>query len=188
MIPSSDTLTHSPIDLIERARAGDQEAWTELFDRAYPKIRRSIRRKMDGRMRRRCDSVDIANSVMKDFCVKFGELDFPTEGAVHAFLLRAAEQKLIDEHRKQHGLKRDIRLERPADGALGVASRGPTPSHIVEAKEDYQLFLEALSPEERRIALMKAEGRSTEEIADETGRHPRSLQRWFLRLRNTFLD
>ena len=188
MTPSTDSATAPPFDLIERARAGDQQAWSELFDRAYPKIRRSIRRKMDGRMRRRCDSVDIANSVMKDFCVKFGELDFPTEGAVHAFLLHAAEQKLIDEHRKQCGLKRDVRLERPAEGALGVASGGPTPSHIAEAKEDFQLFLEALTPEERHIALMKAEGRSTEEIANETGRHPRSLQRWFLRLRKTIFD
>ncbi|MDX2037980.1 MAG: sigma-70 family RNA polymerase sigma factor [Isosphaeraceae bacterium] len=173
-------------DLIARAAGGDESAWSEIFESSYPKIRRSIRRRMSPHMRRRLDSTDIANSVMKDVIAKFGKLEFESKRALEAFLIRAAEQKLIDEHRRQTGLKRDIQRERPGDAALVLADREPTPSQTVSAQEELNSILEvARSPIEREVVLSKIDGDSTEAIADRTGLSPRGIQRLLQRIRKS---
>lgn len=184
MAPTTESPRHTTTDLIARAVDGDQVAWTELFERSYPKIRRSIRRRMDSRLRRRCDSVDIANSVMKDFCAKIGQLEFESMQAMEAFLIKAADQKLIDEHRRQHGLKRNVRLERPAEVARWVATKQPSASTLVELDEDYdQILRKARSDEERQIVEMRRDGESNEDISDSTGFSPRTIQRCLQRLK-----
>jgi len=170
--------------LLTRARAGDRAAWYELFDTCYPKIRRVVRRKLDRPLRNLYDSTDFANDVMKSLAEKFERYDFPSIESLMKFLKQAAEQKVIDEYRRQHTLKRDQRRERPMDAAEGgssdyLPSADPTPSQVAQAGEvEEQLFARLDEPEKRSIIEMKQQGYSTNEIVERTGWHPRRVQRF----------
>src|SRR5260370_31446183 len=100
-----------PIDadgLFARARAGDDSAWEELFHVCYPKVVRVVRRKLNRPMRSLYDSTDFASDVMKSLAANAGRLDFDSFGSLMSFLVRVAEQKVIDDYRRVHTLKHDI--------------------------------------------------------------------------------
>src|SRR3954470_17660799 len=112
MIPGPDFSDPERDGLFSRARAGDQAAWEELFRTCYPKVIRVVRRKLDRPMRSLYDSMDFASDVIKSLAANLDRLDFPSLGSLIAFLAQAAEQKVIDEYRRRHTLKRDITRER----------------------------------------------------------------------------
>ena len=120
MSPPFDVSDHDPGDLFARARAGDQDAWKELFETCYPKVLRVVRRKLDRPMRSLYDSTDFASDVMKSLAAKFDKFDFPSLDSLHAYLVQAAKQKVIDEYRRRHTLKHDIGRERSVDWVDGA--------------------------------------------------------------------
>src|SRR4051812_15747384 len=97
MTPPSDESDRDPQDLLDRARAGDQAAWDELFKTCYPKVIRVVRRKLNRPLRALYDSTDFASDVMKSLVGNLDRLDFPSIHSLMAFLTQAAEQKVIDE-------------------------------------------------------------------------------------------
>lgn len=185
---------NNPDSLFARARGGDNEAWVELFRVCYPKVIRVVRRKLNGPMRSLYDSTDFASDVMKSLAANAGRLDFPSMNSLLAFLAQVAEQKVIDEHRKAHTLKRDINRLRSLDanGRRGsdmgdrLASADPTPSQIAQATEAYDILLEGKSDEERAAILLKEQGYSLAEIGERLGWHLRKVQRFFKNLGDDF--
>src|ERR1700674_2464513 len=142
MDPMSCSATFDSDELIARARAGDQAAWEELFHTCYPKVIRVVRRKLDRPMRSLYDSTDFVSDVMKSLAANLDRLDFPSLSSLIAFLAQAAEQKVIDEYRRRHTLKRDITRERAlvtANGTdfmpMSLASADPTASQGAQASE-----------------------------------------------------
>ena len=71
-----------------------------------------VRRKLNRSMRSLYDSTDFASDVMKSLAANIGHLQFPSIDSLLAFLAHVAEQKVIDEYRRRHTLKRDITRER----------------------------------------------------------------------------
>ena len=71
-----------------------------------------VRRKLDRPMRSLYDSTDFASDVMKSLAANLDRLDFPSIESLIAFLAQVAEQKVIDEYRRRHTLKRDVTRER----------------------------------------------------------------------------
>src|SRR5208283_4391989 len=103
-----DDLSRTLLD----AQKGDQSAWEALFRECYPKVRRVVRRRLDRSMRSLYDSTDFASDVMKSLAANLDQLNFPSVESLIAFLSHVAEQKVIDEYRRQHTLKRDVTRER----------------------------------------------------------------------------
>jgi RNA polymerase sigma factor (sigma-70 family) len=172
--------------LFDRARTGDDDAWGELFRQCYPKVVRVVRRKLDRPMRSLYDSTDFASDVMKSLAANAGRLDFRSFDSLIAFLVQVAEQKVIDEYRKVHTLKRDINREcrlSPDDGdgprPLGLASGDPTASQVAQASEANELILAGQSESERQVIELKKQGYTNSEIALKTGWHHRKVQRFF---------
>ena len=194
MQPEFSVDGNSPDSLFTRARGGDHEAWVELFRLCYPKIVRVVRRKLNGPTRSLYDSTDFASDVMKSLAANADRLDFPSMNSLLAFLAQVAEQKVIDEHRKAHTLKRDINRLRPLDGSgpagtsMGdrIPSGDPTPSQFAQAIEARDHLLEGKTEEEREAILRKAKGYSAAEIADYLGWHIRKVQRFFKELGDDF--
>lgn len=174
-------------DLFLRARAGDELAWRELFDRSYKKVRRAVSRKMNPPMRSLFDSTDFANEVFGSLVAKFHRFDFPNMAAFVAFMQKAAEQKLLDEERRMLALKRDRRRERPLTAAfpgeeqagMSFASSDPTPSQVAVAKESYENVRSGLDKHGAQAIELATEGYSTHEIAEKTGWQVRKVQRFF---------
>lgn len=175
--------------LIERARRGDEEAWTQLFEKCYPKIVRAARRKLNRPTGAIGTSSDIANEVLQSLAVKFSNIDIYTINGLQAFLIKSAERKVADELRHHLALKRGGGLVRPlgdADDTIGLehAASGPTPSQVVVASEEKQLILDK-SGENREVVEMKLTGMNNAEVAENTGWDLRKVQRFFKELRGT---
>ncbi len=190
MTLETDQTPADPDDrLFALARAGDTGAWDELFHKCYPKVIRVVRRKLDRPMRSLFDSTDFASDVMKSLAANAGRLDFPSFDSLMAFLVQVAEQKVIDEYRKAHTRKRDITRQHSlitdAGGdtrPLTLASGDPTASQVAQATEAQQQLMAGQNEPERMAIDLKQQGYSNSEIAEQTGWHPRKVQRFFQNL------
>jgi RNA polymerase sigma factor (sigma-70 family) len=187
MSTSPDSRRHDEDALFARARAGDQAAWDELYRTCHPKLLRAVRRRLDAPLRSLYDSTDFASDVWRSLVRRRDEFDFPSLGALIAFLSKVAREKVIDEYRKQHALKNDIRRRRSLDGMegdgppdRGLTSADPTPSQVTIAKEGLErLGARLTDPEQRRALELKEQGYSNEEIALLLNWHVRKVQRFF---------
>jgi len=195
MDPMSDSSDIDSAELIARARAGDQTAWEELFRTCYPKVIRVVRRKLDRPMRSLYDSTDFVSDVMKSLAANIDRLDFPSLGSLIAFLAQAAEQKVIDEYRRRHTLKRDITRERALvspDGLdyrpMSLASADPTASQVAQASEACERLLAGQAESERMVIELRRLGYTNVEIAEQTGWNIRKVQRFLKDLHDTLLN
>jgi RNA polymerase sigma factor (sigma-70 family) len=187
MVDATDLKSVDPDSLFARARSGDDAAWEELFRKCYPKLIRAVRRKLEPQMRSVFDSTDFASDVMKSLAANAGRLDFPSFNSLLAFLETVAKQKVIDEYRKAHTLKRDISRQcalavNNSDDAhpIGVASADPTASQVAQATEVHERLVSGQKEPEQRAAIeLKEQGYTLPEIAKETGWHLRKVQRFF---------
>ena len=166
------------------AQKGDQSAWEALFRECYPKVRRVVRRKLDRSMRSLYDSTDFASDVMKSLAANLNQLTFVSIESLFKFLAQVAEQKVIDEHRRRHTLKRDVTRERRFSegdmeaGSVHLPSAEPTASQQAQANEVQEWLLNRLDESERTIIDLKHQGYSTADIADKTGWNIRKVQRF----------
>ena len=179
--------------LFHRARGGDEAAWEELFQKCYPKVVRVVRRKLNTPMRAVFDSTDFASDVMKSLAANAGRLDFPSFQSLMAFLAKVAEQKVVDEYRKAHTLKRDLDRTCALDtdgveggGPLAVASDDPTASQVALACEAHEQLLAGQSEPARAVIELKHQGYSPDEIADQTGWSIRKIQRFIKGLHDSY--
>jgi len=171
--------------LFARAREGDEDAWSELFQQCYPMVVRVVRRRLNQPMRSLYDSTDFASDVWESLLTKSGRFDFPSMQALMGFLAQSAERKVIDEYRRSHSGKRDrtretrIEAADPEEngGGLSLASNDPTPSQVAVANERFELASEGLDDEHRTLLNMAREGYSTQEIAEALNWHIRKVQR-----------
>lgn len=184
-----------PADLSKallEAQNGDRSAWETLFRECYPKVRRVVRRRLDRSMRSLYDSTDFASEVMKSLAANWDQLSFPTIESLIAFLSHVAEQKVIDEYRRQHTLKRDVSRERrlspgdPDAPHVQLPSAEPTASQLAQANEIQQRLLNRQDETERTIIGLKQQGYSNADIADKTGWNIRKVQRFLKCLQDSF--
>lgn len=181
--------------LFARAQSGDQDAWEELFRQCYPKVVRVVRRRLNQPMRSLYDSADFASDVWRSLLAKSDRFDFPTVAALMAFLEKAATQKVIDEHRRLHSLKRDQRrttsLDAGLDGygpGLPLASADPTPSQYAVANEGWQRANDRLDETHRRVLEMARQGYSTREIGEAVDWSVRKVQRELKEMGDSWLS
>ncbi len=161
-------------DWVERIRAGDQDAAIELIRQYEPLVRREIRMRLsDDRLRRAFDSMDICQSVFASFFARTAagqfDLDDPTQ--LVKLLITMARNKLASASREENCERRDHRRVEQCDTQAWsrMASHDTTPSHAVEAREMYHSVMQQLSPEERALAVHRANGLSWTEIANQVG-------------------
>ncbi len=172
--------------LLLRMRGGDEQAWRVMFERYYPMVVRTIRRKMHSRaVRSLYDSTDVANDVWKSLAGNWQRYEFETLGSFISFLMKEADCKLKDVSRRTHTLKRDVNRAQSidthddAEGTYGIQlqSNDPSPSQIFLEDETYERLVTALPVAEREIVDLRRAGYSTDEIAQRTGWGARKVQR-----------
>jgi RNA polymerase sigma factor (sigma-70 family) len=121
---------------------------------------------------------------MENLAANLKQLEFPSVNSLIAFLAQVAEQKVIDEYRRQHTLKRDMTRDRPifGDGAdaapVQLPSDEPTASQQAQANEFQERLLAQRGDTEREIIELKQQGYSSSDIAERTGWNIRKVQRF----------
>ncbi len=176
-------------ELMRQIRAGSEPAARELLTDYGDHVLRIIRRRLDVRMRRQFDSSDFKQAVWASFFSLPAErMTFRSPEELAVFLGVMAGNKVNETFRHAATQKRDILRERSLED-IGESNpcivRNPeaTPSQFVVADECWEQLNRGQSPEVQKILAMLREKRSYDEIARETGLHPKAIQRCLRRLK-----
>ncbi len=164
-------------ELIHRVRAGDQAAAQELVQRYESKIRRVVRVKLDSRLQRHFDSMDICQSVLASFFVRaaLGQYELETPDQVLKLLSTMARNKLVNAVHKQGRGRRDY--HRVQTGNMDQAAPGPSPSRQLASRELLEETRKRLGPDERQLLELRAQGEEWAGIAAQVGGSPEALRK-----------
>src|ERR1700676_5073048 len=90
-------------DLIARVRRGDADAAAELVRHYEPAIRRSLRLRLDARLRRISDTMDLSQAVLCSFFVRVasGQYELDTPEQLLKLLATMARHKLSKARRNE---------------------------------------------------------------------------------------
>jgi RNA polymerase sigma-70 factor (ECF subfamily) len=167
-------------ELMQRVRAGDEEAAAVLVRRYEPSIRRAVRiRLSDARLGRVLDSMDICQSVLASFFVRaaLGQYELNAPEQLLQLLATMARHKLADQVDRERAERRDNRRLAARGDVQQALSRGSGPGEQAAARELLQELLRRLSPEERRLAELRQQGLEWSEIAGQLGEGPEALRK-----------
>ena len=176
------------VDLIGRLRVGDPRAAEELVRAYEPAIRMEVHcRLRDPRLRRAFDSMDVCQSVLASFFVRAaaGEYDLEQPDQLRKLLVGMARKKLFFQVRKQRAQRRDVRRLEPINrDDAAAAATDPSPSRLCEAKDLLHSLQQRLTPEERQLAVLRAQGREWLDIAAQVGGTPSGRRKQLTRAIN----
>jgi RNA polymerase sigma-70 factor (ECF subfamily) len=167
-------------DLVARVRAGDEPAAAELVRRYEPAIRRAVRIRLRGlHLRRLFDSLDISQSVLKNFFVRVaaGQYEIATSEELLKLLTTMARNKLVSHARQQRALRRDHRRDAGSADEHNIAAPDASPSFLPTLRDLLQEARRRLAPDERQLIELREQGREWTEIAAELGGSPEALRK-----------
>jgi DNA-directed RNA polymerase specialized sigma24 family protein len=188
MAAHDDELTAS---LIAGLRRGEPGAIYGLWDRYFPKILKQARTQLASYPRRSFDEEDVALSVFDTLQrgARAGRFEnLKSRSNLWALLVALTRQKVIDRMRREGRMKRgggrvrgDSVFAARAAEACGLdqfADDEPAPEFFVCLDEEYRRLTGLLRDEViRRVATLRLEGLSNEEIAEQIGISLRAVQR-----------
>lgn len=172
--------------LIEQIKQGSHEAARELAETYGPCVQRYVRRWIRRDLRNRFDSLDFVQLVWASFFCdpdKVPALESPEQ--LVAYLNRMAQHKVIDEGRRQDLLKSNVRREERLayrGDFVPIYGRDPTPSAVAIFQEEYDALVTRQPEQVGRVAQLRFEGATYEEIADELQISERHARRAIARL------
>lgn len=160
------------LEVLQRIRAGDEEAARELVRRYEPLVRREVRMWMhDRKLNRVFDSLDVTQSVFAQFFKRVAvdfELDGPEQ--LTRLLCAMARNRTVSRVRSEHRMVRDLRRLNVEPGVLEeVPALQPSPSECVLRTEEIELLQNSLTEEERQIVDLRNQGCGWDEIAARLG-------------------
>jgi len=165
-------------DLLQRLSHGDEAAAEQVFRTYEPYLRMVVRRQLPTRLRCKFDSVDVVQSVWADVLNGFQNSgwSFNNSSQLRAFLVKVTRNRFLDRLRKH---ERALEHEHPADDniALMAFDPEPRPSEVAQADELWQKIVTLCPPAHLELLRLKREGRTLNEIAEQTGMHPSSVRR-----------
>ena len=174
-------------DLVRRVRGGDDAAAAELVRHYGETLRRAVRARLTDRLRGLLDLSGIYQSVLASFFVRAaaGQYDLDSPGQLVRLLEAMARHKLLRQVERLRADRRDYaRCPEGGFEAGEPADSAPGPDEVAEGRELLAQFLSRLSEPERRLADLRALGRSWKDIAGEVGGNPDALRIQFTRAVN----
>jgi len=166
--------------LIRKVRAGDTDASREFVNTYEPAIRRAARiRILDPRLTSLLDSSDIMQSVFASFFVRAasGQYELEEPQQVLALLVSMSRKKLVDYARKQAASRRDYRRNRRMGKSMQAARAEVDPAQQVASAELVAEFRKRLSPEEKTLADLRANGEAWDAIATAQGESAEAIRK-----------
>lgn len=158
----------STVNLLERVRAGDEEALNRLLARHLTPLSRFARGRLPIWARDVADTDDLVQDTLVQTLRRIGAFDVRGAGALQAYLRQAVVNRVRDELRKH--------AHRPATTAFNGSEvdDGQSPlEHAIgrEGVERYERALAALEPDEQEAIIGRLEmGYAYEELAEVLGK------------------
>ena len=183
---SSEPILHEADDgsdgsLVRRFRAGEEDAATKLYKRYAERLHRLAQRNTALDLSRRFDAEDVVQSVFRTFFrrVRTGLYDLPAGDELWRLLLVISLNKirtLAIHHRAQ---KRSVASTVAPDSGLlaQLADVNADNLALTSLKMVIDEVLCDLPAAQRRMIVRRIDGCQVEEIAAETGRSKRTVER-----------
>jgi RNA polymerase sigma factor (sigma-70 family) len=158
----------STFHLIERARAGDQQALERLFARHLKPLQRWARGRLPKWARDLADTDDLVQDTLVQTFKRIEDFEPRHVGALQAYLRQAVLNRIRNELRRKGRQPHATDL----DGIEVESAESPLEQAIGrEAVERYEVALQRLTAEEREAIIAKVElGYSNEELAEVLGK------------------
>lgn len=179
-------MTHDPITLMSRVRAGDEQAASELYNCYVERLIALARTRLSRKMGRRVGPDDIVQSVFRSFFTKAREGQFVFEESedLWRLLSNITVTKVLRSVQRNRRGKRSIDLEEsimapgsdiriPAEFVL----KGPSPTDAVVLLEEMEHIMSGLKPLYREVLELRLRGDTTEQIAVQSSRSERTVRR-----------
>jgi RNA polymerase sigma factor (sigma-70 family) len=160
--------SESTFHLIERARAGDQEALDRLFARHLRPLQRWARGRLPKWARDLADTDDLVQDTLVQTFKRIEDFEPRRVGALQAYLRQAVINRIRNELRRKGRQPQVTDL----DGIQVESVESPLEQAIGrEAVERYEEALQRLKAEEREAIIARVEmGYSFEELAEALGK------------------
>lgn len=165
--PLAESSAASTVDLVVRARLGDENAWRELVARYEGPLRRSVRGRLPRAARGLNDTDDMMQEATLNVLRRLPLIELRFPGALLAYLRRSVQNRLVDERRRvsRGGISTPLLDEHPASQASPL-------DHTLDRdrRRRFRAGLTTLSPRDRQALVMRLEaGASYETIAAALG-------------------
>ena len=157
-------------DLLQRAKAGDQQALAALFARYRDRLRKMVRLRLDRRVSGRIDASDVLQDAYLDVARRFPEYAAAPAVPFYVWLRALAGQRLVDLHRRHLGAQmrdagQEVSLCRgalPAASSASLAQQllagltSPTQAAIrAEMQMRLQETLNSMDPIDREVVVLR---------------------------------
>lgn len=185
--PNADDVTCWIAD----AGRGDADAQARVWERYFGRLVEFAKQRLAPKIRRVTDGDDVAASAMFSFYdgLAAGRFALADRGELWRLLLTITSRKAVSASRRERSQKRGggaqrgesvfLREGEEAIGGIGgIADDAPTPEMEVMVAENCQRLL-AILPDEslRRVAVLRLEGYTSDEIAEKLGVVTRTVTR-----------
>jgi RNA polymerase sigma-70 factor (ECF subfamily) len=184
--PVPDGELSDSLELVRKAKEGDDSAFSELLNRYYLRMLPFVRSRFNADLRTQMESGDALHEAMLNAIKGFEHFQVRSNKELAAWFMRVIENYLISAARAARAQKRDRDREVPLDGAKSdpddSAPRAPPadpaagPLDLTAQHEQNRIYLEcleALEPEQRQvIQLRHGTNQSWADIAQTMERSP----------------
>ena len=178
---------------IAQLKTGDAHAAQRLWETYFQRMVQLARQRLEGAPRRAADEEDVALSAFKSFCLgaqagRFSKL--MDADSLWPLLMAITANKSVDLIRENNRQKRggtgkgsddSAKMSTHKSSLSDLISREPTPEFAAQISDNLQHLLKVLDatgdPDLRRIAILKMDGYSNQDIAESVGCVRRSVER-----------
>ena len=159
---------HTTVELLARARNGDQSALDQVFAREIPRLTRWARARLPQWARSGLDTDDLVQDTVVQTLKRIDVFEYRADAALQAYLRQAVMNRIRNEIRRGHrhpfpvALKSDVKTSdvSPLEALIGK-----------ETVEAYELAMGQLEPREREAIIGRVElDLSYSELAEVLGR------------------
>ncbi|MCC6510867.1 MAG: sigma-70 family RNA polymerase sigma factor [Pirellulaceae bacterium] len=171
--------------LVIRVRDGDEAAAVELYQRYAARVFGLVRTQMAEHLRAQTEPEDIVQSIFKSVFrgMNAGNYTAPPGGTLWHLMAVIAVNKVRRNARQRMAGKRDDRRTESIDAEeLSVVADRPS---MVQMESAISEAIECLKPSEREVVVLRVRGFSIEEIASQTQRSRRTVERLLQHARET---
>jgi len=182
-------------DALDRARAGDPSALSDVLAGHAPRLERMVRLRVDPRRARHFEPADVVQDALVEATRRFGEWCALPGYPFYTWLRLLTAQALSKAERRQHQQKRDVGRDRSLEADRSGISAAGTADWLVsthtsptqaarraELCDLVQAALETLDELDREVlALRHFEQLSNKEAAAELGIAPAAASKRFAR-------
>ena len=166
--------------LVELAKAQDQEAVEQLFEKAYPQLLQAARFRLGPALRARLDTMDLAQTAYHAAFRDLSRYQYEGKGSFSRWLLGILENKIRNSLEYFKAKRRDMRKDVSLDAGAPVPAIKWSPSDELEAAEDREHLEKAMDmlPEDHRDVIVSRYylGMPWAEIGEQMGRSEEAAQ------------